>query len=40
MKSVWDYFLPETDRKWLKRIRKAGRRDDYQIVIKELFRTN
>ncbi len=40
MKSVWDYFLPETDRKWLKRIHKAGRRDDYQIVIKELFRTN
>lgn len=37
MKSLWEYFLPQTDRKLLKRIQKSGRRDDYHTVIKEIF---
>lgn len=33
MKSFWDYFLPETDRKLLKKIKKANKIADYATAV-------
>ena len=37
MKALWDYFLPETDRKLLKRIKKANKLKDYEMAVNEIF---
>lgn len=37
MKTVWDYLLPGTDRKHLKRIRKAHKLSDYSMAVKEIL---
>lgn len=36
MKSLWDYFLPETDRHILKQIKKANRLSQYNEAINKL----
>lgn len=33
MKTFWDYFLPETDRKMLKKIKKANKLSQYNEVV-------
>ncbi len=37
MKSLWDYFLPDTDKKLLKKIKKSTRLDSYIAVTDEIF---
>lgn len=37
MKSLWEYFLPDTDRKLLKKIRKAGKLGQYIEATKAIF---
>ena len=37
MKTLWDYFLPETDRKCLKKIKKATTVSLYRQIVKEIF---
>lgn len=37
MKTLWEYFLPETDRKLLKRIKKATKLKQYSEVVREIF---
>lgn len=37
MKTLWEYFLPETDRKLLKRIKKSTRLEQYTAVVREIF---
>jgi len=37
MKSLWDYFLPDTDRKLLKLIRKSGKLTAYNEVVRRIF---
>lgn len=37
MKTLWDYFLPGSDRKCLKKIRKANRMSDYKEAINIIF---
>lgn len=37
MKTLWEYFLPHTDRKLLKRIKKATKLEQYSACIKEIF---
>ena len=34
MKALWEYFLPSTDRKILKKIRKATRLSQYKECVK------
>ena len=38
MKTLWEYFLPETDRKLLKRIKKSTRLEQYTAAVREIFR--
>ncbi len=37
MKSLWLYFLPATDRKWLKQIKKANSLTRYLECVKAIF---
>lgn len=37
MKTLWEYFLPETDRKLLKRIKKASKLKQYTEAVQEIF---
>lgn len=37
MKTLWEYFLPETDRKLLKRIKKSTRLQQYTESVKAIF---
>lgn len=37
MKTLWDYLLPDTDRKIIKKIRKAKRLSDYCQVVKQIL---
>lgn len=37
MKSLWDYFLPEGDKKQLKKIKKATKLRDYEAAVRMLF---
>lgn len=37
MKSYWEYFLPETDRKLLKRIRKTNKPEEYLNLTRQIF---
>lgn len=37
MKSLWEYFLPETDRKLLKQIHKSNRLDTYREAVRKIF---
>lgn len=37
MKTLWEYFLPYTDRKLLKRIKKATKLEQYSACVKEIF---
>lgn len=37
MKSYWNYFLPETDRKLLKRIRKTNKPEEYLTLTRQIF---
>jgi len=37
MKTIWDYFLPETDKKILKKIKKCRKLYDYNQIIRSLF---
>ncbi|WP_251623494.1 tRNA-dihydrouridine synthase family protein [Odoribacter lunatus] len=37
MKTLWDYLLPETDRKMVKRIRKSTKLSDYCSAVKQIF---
>lgn len=38
MKTLWDYFLPETDRKLLKHIKKASKIVQYKECVKQIFK--
>ncbi len=38
MQRFWDYFLPETDRRYLKKIRKANKITDYKKVVESIFK--
>jgi tRNA-dihydrouridine synthase len=37
MKGLWDYFLPETDKRLLKRIKKTTRLSTYISIVNEIF---
>ena len=37
MKTLWEYFLPEIDRKLLKRIKKSTRLQQYTESVKAIF---
>ena len=37
MKSLWDYFLPKTDKKLLKKIKKSTRLNTYMNIMDEIF---
>lgn len=37
MKTLWEYFLPESDRKWLKCIKKAQRLSQYREAVEKIF---
>lgn len=37
MKTVWDYLLPATDRKLLKKVRKANRINEYEEAAGRIF---
>lgn len=37
MKALWEYFLPDTDRKCLKKIRKATKVTSYMETVKQIF---
>lgn len=37
MKTLWDYLLPDTDRKIIKKIRKATRLSDYCQAVKQIL---
>lgn len=37
MKNLWEYFLPETDRKALKKIKKANKLPDYTTAVNGIF---
>lgn len=37
MKTLWEYFLPNTDRKLLKRIKKANKLREYNDAVKSIF---
>lgn len=37
MKSLWEYFLPATDRKLLKQIHKSNRLDAYREAVRKIF---
>jgi len=37
MKTIWDYFLPETDKKSLKKIKKCRKLSDYNQITRNLF---
>ena len=37
MKTLWEYFLPETDRKALKKIKKSSKLADYISVVNSVF---
>lgn len=37
MKTLWEYFLPETDRKLLKRIKKANKLSQYTEAVRAIF---
>lgn len=38
MKTFWEYFLPETDRKVLKKIKKANKVTQYNDAVAEAFK--
>lgn len=38
MKTLWEYFLPESDRKQLKKIKKANRISEYNEAVNSIFR--
>lgn len=38
MKTVWEYLLPDADRKARKAIHKASRLDTYQTAVNQLLR--
>lgn len=38
LKTLWEYFIPESDKKLLKRIRKANRLADYKTTVQDLFK--
>lgn len=38
MKTLWEYFLPETDRKLLKKIKKANKIEQYTEAVHEIFK--
>lgn len=33
LKSIWDYFLPDTDKRILKKIKKANKLEDYHAAV-------
>lgn len=37
MKTLWEYFLPETDRKLLKRIKKSNKIIQYKEAVRDIF---
>lgn len=37
MKTLWEYFLPETDRKLLKRIKKTNKLAEYTSTVNTIF---
>lgn len=37
MKSLWEYFLPDTDRKLLKQIKKSNRLSTYREAVQKIF---
>ena len=37
MKTLWEYFLPESDRKWLKCIKKAQRLSQYREAVGKIL---
>lgn len=37
MRSLWEYFLPETDHKLLKKIKKANKVNAYHEAVKNIF---
>ena len=37
MKTIWYYLLPDTDRKIIKKIRKATRLSDYCQAVKQIL---
>ena len=37
MKTLWEYFLPETDRKLLKCIKKAQRLSQYTEAVRKIL---
>ncbi len=37
MKTLWEYFLPETDRKALKKIKKSNKLSEYTAVVNGIF---
>lgn len=37
MKTLWEYFLPETDRKLLKRVKKASKLNQYTECMREIL---
>lgn len=37
MKTLWEYFLPDSDRKLLKRIKKANKLTEYNDAVKSIF---
>lgn len=37
MKSLWEHFLPETDRKLLKQIHKSNRLETYREAVRKIF---
>lgn len=39
MKSLWEYYLPETDRKLLKRLRKASTVNRYREAVGEIWKS-
>lgn len=38
MKSLWDYFLPDADRKALKKIKKSGKITDYTSAVGQILK--